>query len=429
MQGHLRVLAAAFSLCAYAGLACCWAPAACAQSLDVVVAASDQPQCIAVAVTGSAERSGGVLVEREAPENPLPVQWAPQVAADGKQDEGQLLLAVVPPRAGASGQRHFRWQASAAADSPASPMRWSEQSETTWTAFEGPQSVLAYNHGTMTGERVPECDPRRTQSCYIHPLWGLDGEVLTDDFPADHFHHHGVFWTWPHVEIDGEHYDLWASQGGIKQKFIKWLYREAGPVAAVLGVENGWFVGDRQVMTERIWVRAFRAADAARSIDLDMVFVPGDRPVSLKGSEGKSYGGLTVRFAVWPRRDAVIRVPDRTLRHVGNGQASAEDLPDTPLPWADLTSQFPGAGQRSGGAVFIPPDHPDYPPTWLVRCYGPLCVGWPGVAGREFAPGEPFALSYRLWLHKTEQEHDVISGAYEAYCHSRKAAVESPAAP
>jgi sugar/nucleoside kinase (ribokinase family) len=41
-------------------------------------------------------------------------------------------------------------------------------------------------------EGVPE-DRRR--SCYIHPIYGLDGQVLTDDFPKDHLdmlEEHGV---------------------------------------------------------------------------------------------------------------------------------------------------------------------------------------------------------------------------------------------
>ena len=61
-------------------------------------------------------------------------------------------------------------------------------------------------------------------------------------------------------------------------------------------------------------------------------------------------------------KDSTITVPAGT---------SAKDLPDTPLPWADLTCKFAGAKQPSGAAIFIPRDHPDYPPTWLTRHYGP----------------------------------------------------------
>ena len=30
----------------------------------------------------------------------------------------------------------------------------------------------------------------------------LDGNVITEDFPADHGHHRGVFWAWHQVVVD-----------------------------------------------------------------------------------------------------------------------------------------------------------------------------------------------------------------------------------
>jgi hypothetical protein len=39
------------------------------------------------------------------------------------------------------------------------------------------------------------------RSDYIHPLYGLNGEMLTNDWPdADHPHHRGIFWAWLEVE-------------------------------------------------------------------------------------------------------------------------------------------------------------------------------------------------------------------------------------
>ena len=46
---------------------------------------------------------------------------------------------------------------------------------------------------------------------YIHPLWGVDGTVITEDFPADHLHHRGVFWAWHQLWIgDQQIGDPWA---------------------------------------------------------------------------------------------------------------------------------------------------------------------------------------------------------------------------
>jgi hypothetical protein len=335
----------------------------------------------------------------------LDAQRVPALAADGEASEtaGQLV-AVIPPRAGAKGSRRFRLQAVKLA--PRDAFAFKDVSDKSVQLLDAGQPVLTYNHGTITREDIPEREHRRSRACYVHPVYGLRGEVLTDDFPRDHYHHHGIFWTWPHVKVDGREHDLWLGNT-IHQKFVRWIAREAGPVCGVLAVENGWFVGEKKVMIERVWLRAYPAVDGnSRALDVELTFTPTDKPVTLWGAGGKSYGGLTVRFAPGSREETLITVPDgKTTR----------DLPDTPLAWADFTSKFKGAEHRSGAAVMVSPEHPDFPPTWLTRHYGPLCVGWPGVKPKTFPPGVPIRMSYRIWIHKDPVEPEVLRAAYEAY--------------
>jgi len=292
---------------------------------------------------------------------------------------------------------------------------WKEISDTTLELAEEMRPVLAYNFGVITRDDVPESDPRRSRSCYVHPLRGLDGEILTDDFPKDHYHHHGVFWTWPHVVIDEQEYSLWEDKGPLRQRFVRWLCREEGATAAVLGVENGWFLGDAQVLTERVWWTVYRSGDS-RHIDVDLFFTPLDRDVTLWGAEGKSYGGLTVRFRPRPGEKPKITVADGL---------TADDLYETPLTWADFSSRFGEGEAWSGAAIFISPSHPDYPPTWLTRHYGPLCVGWPGIRSQTLSAGKAVHLPYRLWLHRDCPSAEDIETLYRAYC--KASATESKA--
>lgn len=293
----------------------------------------------------------------------------------------------------------------AEAEKAVTGFRFQELDDKSLKLSDGRTPVLVYNHGLITNEAVPQNDRRRSRACYVHPLWGLNGEVLTDDFPRDHYHHHGVFWTWPHIRIEGKEYNLWDG-AVIKDKFVGWICREAGPETAVLAVENGWFVGDKKVMIERVRMQVHKASGDSRSLDFDFTWIPTDKPVTLWGAGGKSYGGLTVRFAPRTRPDTVITVP--------SGRTTG-DLPDTPLKWADFTSKFGDAASQSGAAVFVHPDHPDYPPTWLTRHYGPLCVGWPGVKPKTFPPGKSIRLNYRIWIHKTAVELEALKRAYQSY--------------
>jgi len=51
---------------------------------------------------------------------------------------------------------------------------------------------------------------------YIHPLMSLDGDTLTEDFPADHLHQRGVFWAWHQIYIDTQHVsDSWSLENFI----------------------------------------------------------------------------------------------------------------------------------------------------------------------------------------------------------------------
>jgi hypothetical protein len=80
-----------------------------------------------------------------------------------------------------------------------------------------------------------------------------------------------------------------------------------------------------------------------------------------------------------------------------------------------LSAQITGAAGPSGAAIFIAPDHPDYPPTWLTRHYGVLCVGWPGITPKTFPVGEPLRCRYRVWVHRGLAGAAELGRAYAAY--------------
>ncbi|RPJ24821.1 MAG: hypothetical protein EHM35_16045 [Planctomycetaceae bacterium] len=287
----------------------------------------------------------------------------------------------------------------AATEAKAAGFRFQSLDEKSLGLWEGAKPVLVYNHGVMRKDGVPA---DRARSTYLHPIYGLDGEVLTDDFPKDHYHHRGLFWAWPHVKTGGKEYDLWMIKG-VEQRFERWVAKEAGKLA-LLKVENGWYAGSKKIMGEQVTFQVHPVQGEARAIDVELVLTPLEQPLTLAGAEGKSYGGLTLRFA--PRTNTVITTP------LGDGK---EDLPMTRLPWADLTAQFPGTAQPSGAAIFVAKSHPDFPPMWLTRHYGVLCLGWPGVDARTFEPDKPIRLRYRVWVHRGAADADRLKKAFELF--------------
>ena len=177
-----------------------------------------------------------------------------------------LFVAILSPCAGGSALFHF-----------------TNITDKSLALFEGARPVFVYNHGVIHQAGVPT---DRARSTYVHPLYGLDGEVLTDDFPRDHFHHRGLFWAWPHVRIGDKHYDLWMLKG-IEQRFERWLSLKAGNDDATLGVQNGWFVGQRRVLQEEVWLRATRSSENERVLDIALTLLPIGEALTLPGRGGK----------------------------------------------------------------------------------------------------------------------------------------------
>ena len=279
--------------------------------------------------------------------------------------------------------------------------------------WEGDKPVLVYNHGLIAR---PEAPGTRARACYVHPVYGLDGEVITDDFPKDHLYHRGMYWAWPHIKIGDEEYELWSARGELRQLFGRWLAKETSASGAKLGVENGWFVGDKQLVREEVWLTIQPAAAGSRVIDVELSWTPIDQPLTLRGAEGKSYGGFNFRFA--PRTKTVITVPEQTALPDGVAAPAGRisgDLVETKLPWADFVGDFRGADGVSGAAIFVHPKHRDYPPTWMTRHYGLVSVGWPGVEPQTFPAGKPITCRYRVWIHRGAPTAAVIQKEYDAY--------------
>lgn len=298
------------------------------------------------------------------------------------------------------------------ADAPRG-FHWEAASERSLGLFENGQRVLVYNHGLITSEQMPRAVAR---SCYVHPIYGLDGEVLTDDFPMDHPYHRGMYWAWPHIKLGEAEYELWSLNGELQPRFVRWLARDAGADGAKLAAENGWFVGEKQLVREQMTLDVHPAAADSRAIDVTLTWTPLDQPLTLWGAEGKSYGGFNFRFG--PRTKTIITVPEKTELPAGvaapEGRTSG-DLVVTRLPWADFVGDFAGTQGTSGAAIFVHPQHRDYPPTWMTRHYGLVSVGWPGVEPQTFSAGQPITCRYRVWIHRGSRAVAEIQSAYEDY--------------
>jgi hypothetical protein len=72
---------------------------------------------------------------------------------------------------------------------------------------EGRQKILFYQRKSKS------LDGKYSRANYVHPLYSLDGQIFTEDFPADHLHHHGIFWAWHQIYVgDKKMGDGWSTK-------------------------------------------------------------------------------------------------------------------------------------------------------------------------------------------------------------------------
>ncbi|MBN2308829.1 MAG: PmoA family protein [Candidatus Hydrogenedentes bacterium] len=248
------------------------------------------------------------------------------------------------------------------------------------------------------------------RSSYIHPLYGLDGDVLTQDFPDDHRHHRGVFWAWPYCAVGERRMDTWAI-GSVRQLFDKWLVREETPGYVRVGVQNLWRFDDdaEPKVCEQVFFTVYPADDQGRAIDLALRFqnIAKEEVTFLGAKESdKGYGGFCVR-------------PDKARAPftftTARGRA-AEDVLQLDTPWADVSSQIAPGEAASGVAIFQHPGNPGYPHHgWILRHYGFLGASWPHNEPCRLAPGQSFELRYRLYIHRGTAEEAGVAAKFEAF--------------
>ncbi len=249
---------------------------------------------------------------------------------------------------------------------------------------DGGQPVLRYNVQTVPVPAGIEGPYAVARSDYIHPLFGLCGEVLTQDYAKDHPHHRGIYWAWPEVTWKGVMHDLHALQGVFARPEAR-VRAEGGTVAAVVEAANVWAWEDREpIVREIVQIRAFRATGGLRCIDLHLRFEALQPGVTLARRHQDAYGGLSLRFS--PRAGQVITRRRGPMRF--------------PLPecWGELVGTPPGGAGPVGVAMLPHPGNPSYPEDWIdYPELNWLQPAFPAV-GTAFAlePGQPLVLRYRL---------------------------------
>jgi Family of unknown function (DUF6807) len=296
----------------------------------------------------------------------------------------------------------------------AAEFRWDiDQQHQYYTLFEGDLPVLRYNFGNVPmpeGRKPNRFDDGRPyggpRSNYIHPLYGLAGEVITDDYP-EHPHHRGVWWSWPVVRWGDRVADIWAvCDVWARPETIK--VAEAGSGLAILKATNIWKFGPEQehpIVQEAVEIRAYPMAKekvCGRILDLNVTLTPLADGVAIGGRPKAGYGGMAYRAKPGANQEIAPFIAD----------SSAERR----AAWCRYTADFSNNGSRTSLVLFQHQNNPEYPSQHNVyanlNCFMPA---FPGAREYPLTKKKPLALKHRIWIVEDVPSREALEQAWREY--------------
>ena len=236
---------------------------------------------------------------------------------------------------------------------------------------------------------------------YIHPLYSLDGDILTQDFPKDHLHHRGIFWAWHQIYIGDK-----SMGDGWELKDMHWQVRtiefvQQADGASGIKVNVDWLSPkwteetglEVPFIMEETRITARPKKKNHRFIDVEVKLFALEPDVSLGGSEDeKGYGGFSPRFVL----------PEDVSFTGPGGNVEPKNTPVKSEGWIDVSGTFGESQKKTGVAIFAHPDNPGFPNPWILRKKASMqnaVYPYPGRRPVVLLRDEPLVLRYRLVVH------------------------------
>ena len=275
---------------------------------------------------------------------------------------------------------------------------------------EAGDSILFY----QTSEKELNGNYKRLN--YIHPLYTLDGQILTEDFPTDHFHHRGIFWAWHQLYVGdkrvGDSWDIknftWQvlsvnelqSKGEEKSIITHVIWKSP----LFLDIDGN----EKPLVSEHTTITVYPLENNYRKIDIEISLIAKHKNMRIGGSENeKGYGGFSTR----------IKLVEDINFTSSTGNVIPKLLPVKAGGWMDISGSLGFEGSMAGLTIFNHPKNPGYLNPWILRSRNSMqnvVYPYPGSKAVNLSDIEPTVLHYRLLIHNCDKSID-IPALYNQY--------------
>jgi hypothetical protein len=277
--------------------------------------------------------------------------------------------------------------------------------------------------GKPVGLPDPSIKPVFLRGGYIYPIYTPSGVLVSDDYPSDHYHHHGIWFAWTKTEFEGGHPDFWNVDDGTGRVDFKSIGTTwSGAVHAGFTSRQDYVAltgpTPKTALNESWDVRLYKVGQGARKFYLfDLVATQSCATSSPLVLDEYRYGGMGIRgHREWKDKSKVT-----FLTSEGKSRADGNA---TRGRWFRMSG--PVASKVVGIAVLDHPSNFRAPQPMRLNPDDPFFNYGPSQMGRfEIKPGEQFVLRYRYIISDGPDDAAELNRLWNDYANPPTVAVKS----
>ena len=274
-----------------------------------------------------------------------------------------------------------------------------------WEVTEDGKGILLAEDGkkVLYYQKAPKSWQGKSERCnYIHPLYGINEQILTQDFPldthTDHLHQRGVYWAWHQIYIGTKRIgDAWINanfEWDVTETRVH-KFRDSCVIAATVYWKSPRWLdtrGEKKAFArEDISFKVHPALDNFRVLDFSILITALEDSLLIGGSEDvKGYGGFSIRL------DPGVGLAFENAYGKVEPQLTAVDAGS----WMNIIGNWDKAVSKEGVIMISHPGNPGHPQPWIIRKEGSMQNAmYPGRSPVMIPPGKPLHLRYRVIVY------------------------------
>ena len=254
----------------------------------------------------------------------------------------------------------------------------------------------------------PDIDPIYRRAGYLHPIYTPDGTLVSDDYPPNHIHHHGVWAAWTRTVFEARTPDFWnmgSGTGRVEVVEVDSLW--SGNVVGGMRAKHQYLdiLGDKVALLESWQVLVYDTGAPVNIIDVEVdQYTATDSTLTLMEYH---YGGVGFRG----HRDWDGAESADFLTSEGRTRADGHA---TRARWCHIGGLV--EGDRVGIAVMGYPDNLEAPQPMRIHPTEPFFNFAPTQAGGfQVSPGDTLTLRYRFVTYDGAPDAGMLDALWEDY--------------